>query len=642
MKKITILSLACAVGLMAVGTFLPVKTSGQKSKFHRSNQPIQNEYMVVLNEDFVGHSAISIEVETEAQSLSAQYGGEIRRVYSTALKGYSVTMSDYQAETLSRDKRVEFVEEDSAVSVASTQANAGWNLDRIDQRDLPMDTTYSYAGTGAGAHVYIVDTGIRTTHQEFGGRANVVFDTINDGQLDCNGHGTHVAGTVGGATYGVAKNVSLHSARVLKCDGTGQISDIVGAIDWITANRINPAVVNISITAGGFSPTMRSALDTSFASGVLFTVAAGNAADDACNYSPAGAANAITVGATWQIDERAPYSNYGSCVDVFAPGYEIVSAGTASDTATRQLNGTSMSSPLVAGVAAVYRAANPAASSSTASQAVINAATTGIVTSPGVGSPNRLLYSWLGGPPPSTPTPTPTPTATPMPTATPTATPTPSPSPTPLNGRITIKKNVRNNNGTTSSTTTFPYAATNISTPTFSLIGNQEFTDPSVPASGQMVAVTESPVAGYQLTSVECVEVAGDSPNIPNTTVDLTNHRANILVENGESITCTFTSDELIPTAGQASIGGRIVDQRGRGVRGVVLSLLDAATGETTYATTNSFGYYGFTELEIMDFYVLTALGNRRYTILDNERSFTLRDDLADVNFLADSTFSSR
>ena len=638
MKKITILSLALAVGLMAVGTFLPVKTSGQKSKFHTSDQPIANQYIVVLNEDVVGRAAMAIEVETEAQRLSSDYGGEVRSVYSTALKGYAVTMSAYQAEILSRDDRVQFVEEDSLVSLAATQPDAGWNLDRIDQRNLPLDTNYTYTGTGAGAHVYIIDTGVRTTHQEFGGRANVVFDAINDGQLDCNGHGTHVAGTVGGATYGVAKNVSIHSARVLRCDGNGQISDIIAAIDWITAHRINPAVVNISITAPGLVPSMETALANSFDSGVLYTVAAGNAASDACGYSPARAPSAITVGATWQIDERAPFSNYGSCVDIFGPGYEIVSAGIASDTATRQLNGTSMSAPLVAGVAAIYRAANPTASVTTASQAILNGSTTGIVTSPGAGSPNRLLYSWLGGGP--APTPTPTPTATPTPA--PTATPTPSPSPTPQNGRITIRKNVRNNNGGTSSTTTFPYAATNISTPTFSLSSNQEFTDPAVPASGQMVAVTESPVAGYQLTSVECVEVSGGSPNLPNTTVDLANHRANIMVENGESVTCTFTSDELVPTAGEASVGGRIVDLRGRGVRGVILSLFDVSTGQTRYATTNSFGYYAFSELEVMDFYVLTAFGTRRYTILDNERSFTLRDNLANVNFIADSTFSSK
>jgi subtilisin family serine protease len=642
MRKLTILSLAFAVALMAVGTFLPVKTSGQKSKFFRSNQPITNQYIVVLNEDYVGRSAASVEVDAEAQFLTSLYGGKVRNVYADALKGYSVNMSAIEAEALSRNERVQFVEEDAVVSLAATQTNAGWNLDRIDQRNLPMDTTYSYTGTGAGAHVYIIDTGIRTTHQEFGGRANVVFDAINDGQQDCNGHGTHVAGIVGGATYGVAKNVSLHSARVLKCDGNGQISDIMAAIDWITANRINPAVANISITSAGASPAMETALTNSFNSGVLYTVAAGNAAGDACNYSPARTPAALTVGATAQGDDRALFSNFGACLDVFAPGYEIVSAGIANDTATRQLSGTSMAAPLVAGVAAVYRAANSSASSATASQALLNASTSGILTNTGVGSPNRLLYSWLSGGPSPTPTPTPTATPTPTPTATPTpaptATPSPTPTPTPTSaGRINIKKQAHNTNGGTSSTVVFPYAATNISTPTFTLTSDQEFTDPNVPSSGQMVKVTEATVEGWQLTSVQCVEVAGDTPNIPNTTVDLTNHTANIMVESGETVTCTFISEELAPTAGQASVGGRITDRRGRGVRGVSLSLFDASTGETFLATTNSFGYYSFSGLAVPDFYVLTAFDFRKYTIVNNIRSFTLHDDLVNVDFFADS-----
>lgn len=642
MRKLTILSLALAVSLIAVGTFLPTKTSGQRSKFYRSNQPIPNQYIVVLNENYVGRSAVGVEVEAEAQFLSSQYGGMVRSVYADALKGYSVTMSAVEAEALSRNERVQFVEEDSVVSLASTQTNAGWNLDRIDQRSLPMDTTYSYTGTGAGAHVYIIDTGIRTTHQEFGGRANVVFDAINDGQLDCNGHGTHVAGIVGGATYGVAKNVSLHSARVLKCDGNGQISDIMAAIDWVTAHRINPAIANISITSAGASPAMETAVTNSFNSGVLYTIAAGNAAGDACNYSPARTPAALTVAATAQIDDRALFSNVGPCVDLFAPGYEIVSAGIANDSATRQLSGTSMAAPLVAGVAAIYRAANLSASSAAVSDTLLNATTSGIISNAGTGTPNRLLYSWLSGAPSPTPTPTPTATPTPTPTATPTpaptVTPSPTPTPTPTSaGRINIKKQAHNNNGGTSSTVVFPYAATNISTPTFTLTSDQEFTDPNVPSSGQMVSVTEATVEGWQLTSVQCVEVAGDTPNLPNTTVDLTNHTANIMVESGETVTCTFISEELAPTAGEATVGGRITDRRGRGVRGVSLSLFDATTGETVMATTNSFGYYSITGLAVPDFYVLTAFDTRKYTIVNNVRSFALHDDLVNVDFFADS-----
>lgn len=632
MKKLSILFLALTVSLIAVATFLPVKSSGQKSKFYRSAEPVFNQYIVVLDDNFVGRHAVEAEVIAEAQFLSSLYGGQVRHIYSNAAKGYSASMSPMEAEALSRDERVRYVQEDTVVSVAATQSNAGWNLDRVDQRNLPMDTNYNYSQTGDGAHVYIIDTGIRITHQEFGGRANVVFDAVNDGQTDCHGHGTHVAGTVGGATVGVAKNVSLHSARVLRCDGNGQVSDILAAIDWITANRINPAVVNISITVAGSVPVLEDAINTSFNSGVLYTVAAGNAAGDACNYSPARAPSAITVGATWQIDERAAYSNYGACVDIFGPGYEILSAGIASDSAFRYMNGTSMAAPLVAGVAALYRGANPTASSATVSQAVLNAATTNLVTNAGVGSSNRLVYSMFSG----TPNPTPTPTPTPAPTATPTPAPTATPTPAPLNGRITIKKRVRTNGGT-SSTTTFPYAATNIATPNFTLTSNEEFIDPSAPTGGQTVTITEASVQGFYLSSVVCEEVAGGTPNIPNTTVDLANKRANIIVESGESVTCTFTSDELIPTAGEASVAGRVLDRRNRGVRGVRLSLFNATTGETVSATTNSFGYYSFDELDLLNFYVLTAYDTRKYTIVNPERSFTLRDNLANVDFFADS-----
>ena len=637
MKKFTILSLALAVGLLAAGSLLSVRSSAvQKSKFVRSYNPVANQYIVVLDDNFVGRSASAPEVEAEAQFLSSLYGGSIRKIYSNALRGYSVSMSPQQAEELSRNERVRFVEEDSVVSVSSTQTGAGWNLDRVDQRSLPLNTTFDYTGTGAGAHVYIVDSGIRVTHQEFGGRASVSLDLVGDGQNgnDCMGHGTHVAGTAVGATYGVAKNAFVHAVRVLNCSGQGQISNMVAAVDWITANRINPAVVNISITAAGSVPSLETAVTNSVASGVVFTISAGNSAYDACAYSPGRTPAAITVGATMEGDDRASFSNFGQCVDIFAPGWQILSAGIADDTAPRVMNGTSMAAPLVAGVAAVYRGANPSAAPSTVTQVLVNASTTGVVTNIDGTSPNKLLYSWLGSAPPPTPTPSPTatPTATPIPSPSPSGSPTATPAPS---GQLKIKKRVQGGQGGTSSTTAFPYQATNIVTSSFSLASDQEFIDPSVPTSGQVVTVTEAEVAGWRLLSVQCVETAGSTPNVPNTTVDLANRRANIIVENDEQVECTFTSEPLAPT-GNATVSGRIVDTRGVGVRGITVMLFNANTGQTVHATSNSFGYYGFESLELSNFYVLSALSSKRFTILTNERTFTLHDNLSNLDFVAE------
>ena len=589
---------------------------------------------MVLDEEQIGRSAESPQIEAEAEFLSSVYGGKVSGVYATALKGYTAAMSPEEAENLSRDERVLFVEEDSEISISATQANAPWNLDRVDQRSMPLDTNYEYSGSGSGAHVYVLDTGIRVSHQEFGGRASVAWDALADGQngLDCNGHGTHVAGTVAGATYGAAKNTRVYSVRVLQCNGFGQISDLIRGIDWITANRSNPAVANISITAPGTSPSLEAAVTNSVTSGVVFTIAAGNSQWNACDYTPARTPAAITVAATAEADDRALYSNWGPCVDLFAPGNAVTSAGSGSDSATRVLSGTSMSAPLVAGIAAIYRAANPSASAATVAQAISTATTNGVVTNiDGTASPNKLLYSWLSGGP--TPTPTPTVTPTPTPTATPTPTPTPS-----ATGQITVKKRVRNPNGGSSSSALFPYSATNIQTSSFALVDNQEFVDPNVQGTSQVVSVTESNVDGWRLVSVECVEVAGGTPNISNTTVDLANRRADIRVESGETVTCTFTSEELVPTAGSATVSGRVTDVNGRGIKGITLSLFNASNGRIVSAVTNNFGFYVFEGIEISTFYMMKAYGNKRYRFPNDERSFVVNEDLANVDFVAEST----
>jgi subtilisin family serine protease len=296
---------------------------------------------------------------------------------------------------LRANPNVAYIEADATVTASTTQTNATWGIDRIDQRNRPLSTTYNYTSTGAGVTAYVIDTGIRTTHNQFGGRAVGGFTAINDGRgtTDCNGHGTHVAGTVGGTTYGVAKQVRLVAVRVLSCSGSGTTSGVIAGIDWVTGNHAagSPAVANMSL-GGGASSSLDNAVNRSINDGVTYAVAAGNSNVSACNSSPARVPAALTAGSTTSTDARSSFSNYGSCVDLFAPGSSITSAWYTSNTATNTISGTSMASPHVAGAAARYLQGNPSASPATVSDAIRTNATTGVVTNPGSGSPNRLLY----------------------------------------------------------------------------------------------------------------------------------------------------------------------------------------------------------------------------------------------------------
>ncbi|HEV2801258.1 MAG TPA: S8 family serine peptidase, partial [Pyrinomonadaceae bacterium] len=331
-----------------------------------------------------------------AAQLAREHGGKVGFVYQHALRGFSVELSEARAIALSRNPQVEYVEEDSLVEGAAVQTSPTWALDRIDQRSLPLNNSYNYANSGAGVNAYVIDGGIRFTHQEFGGRAVFAYDNVNDGRAgaDCNGHGTHVAGLIGGATYGVAKGVTLQSVRVLNCTNQGLASAVIAGVDWVKLNHVKPAVANMSFFVGNASPALDTAVSGLIAAGVTTVAAAGNLTRDASLHSPARVPEAITVAATDQNDNQATFSNFGAVVDIYAPGVGIVSAHSTSDTAISPAprNGTSSAAPFVAGMAARYLSGNPQATPASVAAAITRSATTDKITNLGAGSPNRLLY----------------------------------------------------------------------------------------------------------------------------------------------------------------------------------------------------------------------------------------------------------
>ncbi len=362
---------------------------------------IDGRYIVVLN-DRVYPAA-----ERGARAVAKNNGGKVLENFGSVLNGFSAALPDAALEKMRRNPAVAYIEADQEFGIDATQSPATWGLDRIDQRALPLSNSYTYTATGTGVTAYIIDTGILAAHSEFGGRVASGYSAINDGRgtSDCNGHGTHVAGTVAGATYGVAKQATLRPVRVLDCSGSGSTTGVIAGVDWVTSHHASgsPAVANMSL-GGGVSSALDTAVTNSINDGVTYAVAAGNENTNACNGSPSRVGAALTVGSTTSTDARSSFSNYGSCLDLFAPGSSITSAWYTSNTATNTISGTSMATPHVAGVAALYLQGNPSASAASVSSAIVNGSTSGVVSGAGTGSPNRLLYSLLGGgtPPPPT------------------------------------------------------------------------------------------------------------------------------------------------------------------------------------------------------------------------------------------------
>ena len=409
---LSLLLVACQDAVAPSNPVAPRAAASRSAVPNRSTIP--DQYVVTFVDDVK-------DVPGLAKKLGVESNGTILNVYESALRGFSARLSPAAVNALSHNPNIESIEPDQIVEAAGSQSPAPWSLDRLDQRGATLDNTFSYANSGAGVTIYIVDTGIRIDHVDFTGRASYGYDFVGNttSAADCNGHGTAMAGDAGGVNYGTAKGASLVSVRVLDCTGNGATSTIIAGLDWVARNHSGPSVANLSFGTA-FSATLNQAVSNLIVSGVTVTVAAGDGGYDACQISPASTAGALSVGgmnSTSGVDVQMSYSNYGTCVDLFAPGYQVFSDGYGSPTGVTNITGTSPSAAFAAGAAAQYLEAHPSAAPSEVVSALINNATTGALAGLGTGSPNRLLYTGSGADSPPPPPPPPPPPGNTAPTA---------------------------------------------------------------------------------------------------------------------------------------------------------------------------------------------------------------------------------
>jgi len=416
-KKVLAISMAIA-SLSAINvTSINASEVDSKLRTVNSSKVIKGQYIVVLKQQQVnqqvsimsGHAPLNVAAMMEyrrnavanmATEMSNMHNAKIKKQYHAALSGFAAQMSHKDMRALLADDRVAFIEQDQIMRASATQSGATWGLDRIDQANLPLDSNYTYTPDGTGVNAYVIDTGIMVGHSDFNGRAQNGWDFVDNDSVanDCNGHGTHVAGTIASTTWGVAKNVTVTGIRVLDCAGSGSNADVIAGVDWVAANAVHPAVANMSL-GGGSSTALDNAVQAAIDSGVTFAVAAGNSNSDACVGSPNRVGDALTVASSTSSDARSSFSSWGSCIDIFAPGSSITS--TWNNGGTNTISGTSMASPHVAGVVALYLQDNPSATPATVNAAVVGNAVSGKISDI-AGSPNLLLQSDFGttAPPP--------------------------------------------------------------------------------------------------------------------------------------------------------------------------------------------------------------------------------------------------